>query len=406
MSCGKSELCIFDRATPQVVVENGKFEEIFPVNSIAGKSHADLEFNIVGSHTEYLDLNDTLLCVELKVVDDKGADYTVDAANTPSNYMFHTLWKDVILTLNTEKIEGGDNNYMHKALLDTILNYNTDTRNTNLTSIGYEGETARTANCNKSKTISLCGTLQLDFFDQPKYLIPGVNVNIKLKRNEPGFCIYSAALKPKIEYISARLLVRRVRVEPSVLMGHQLGLNARNAIYPIRQCKLVTYNVGKGLMSFNKDQIFGDVRMPKFILVTFQNHNKHYGAYTEKTGTYDHLKCTKISLTGATDYMESYEQDFESNYTTTYVQSMIRNLGHMDKNLNNAITMKSFKDLFPFFTFILAPDFDINQTQLPKQGNLRLEIKFAEALAESMIVLIYGIFDHEIQINKARTVLM
>ena len=85
---------------------------------------------------------------------------------------------------------------------------------------------------------------------------------------------------------------------------------------------------------------------------------------------------------------------------------MIRNLGHMDKNLNNSITLKSFKDSYPFFTFVLAPDFDFNQTQLPRQGNLRLEVKFAEALADSSNILIYGVFDHEIQINKNRTVLM
>ena len=89
------------------MVDNGKFEEIFPVNNIAGKTNADLEFNIIGSSTDYLHLNDTLLCLELKVVDDKGADYADDTTkNVVSNYLFHTLWKDIILTLNTEKIEG------------------------------------------------------------------------------------------------------------------------------------------------------------------------------------------------------------------------------------------------------------------------------------------------------------
>ena len=38
MSSGKTELSIFDRPTPQVVVEAGQFEEIFPVNSLSVNS--------------------------------------------------------------------------------------------------------------------------------------------------------------------------------------------------------------------------------------------------------------------------------------------------------------------------------------------------------------------------------
>ena len=70
-------------------------------------------------------------------------------------------------------------------------------------------------------------------------------------------------------------------------------------------------------------------------------------------------------------------------------------MGHLDKNLNNGITSTNFKDKYPFFTFVLAPDFDIFQTHLQKQGNLRLDIKFGMA-TESVNVLIYGIFDSSI----------
>ena len=65
MSCAKTELCIFDSALPQVVVDSTSFEEIYPINALEGKS--DIQFTIVGSNTDYLDLNDTLLSVSVKV---------------------------------------------------------------------------------------------------------------------------------------------------------------------------------------------------------------------------------------------------------------------------------------------------------------------------------------------------
>ena len=61
---------------------------------------------------------------------------------------------------------------------------------------------------------------------------------------------------------------------------------------------------------------------------------------------------------------------------------------------------------YRFFTFVLAPDFDINQSQLPAQGNLKLDIKFSKALDSSAKVIIYGVFESEIQISANRNVLV
>ena len=55
MACAKSELCIFDHALPQVVIENSVFEEIFPINTISGVNNSDIEFNIISSTSDYLD---------------------------------------------------------------------------------------------------------------------------------------------------------------------------------------------------------------------------------------------------------------------------------------------------------------------------------------------------------------
>jgi hypothetical protein len=405
MSCAKTELCIFDGPSPQVVVDSSCFEEIFPVNSITGSKDTDIQFNILASNTDYLDLNDTLLYVQVKVeIDGKNMEPGADV--TPTNYMFHTLFEDVILTLNNEKIEGGNKHYTHKALFDTILNLNADTKNTNLDSIGYnKDDSVRSKWISESKKFAMCGALQLDFFDQPKYLIPGVNVLLRLMRNKNSLSLISTKSKPKLYFTDARLYVRRVKVEPSVLMGHQIGLNTQNAIYPIRKTSFVRTTLPSGISNYYKEQIFPDSRLPKFIVVAFQSSSQYSGAYTESVATFKNMDVRSLSLMRSTDFRETYNQDFSNNYVTTYAQSIIRNMGFLDKNLNNGITLEDFKNLYPFFTFVLAPDFDIHQTQVPKQGNLRLDIKFNSPLTEPGELLIYGVFDGEIQINKSRMVI-
>ena len=407
MACAKSELCIFDTALPQVVVENACFQEIFPMNTINTGSSPDIEFNITASQTDYLDLNDTLLYVQIKVTDKDGKDLAKDADVTPAQFTFYSLFKDAILTLNSDRIEGGNGTYMYKALIENMITYACDVKDTNLGSVGYDTEADdRKKWIAESKTFEMCGPLQFDFFDQPKYLIPGVNVNIRLQRSKPGYSLNSKNAEFKLSFIDAKLLVRRVKVDPSVLMGHQVGLNTKNAIYPIRKTQLVRYTIAKGSSVFFKDQIFGDLRLPKFVLVTFQSTSQNIGAFTANCSLFKHFKATNITLSRNTDYRESYTQDFDKNsYTLSYVQSIIRNLGLLEKNLSVGISINDFKEFYPFFTFVLAPDFDIQTKQLPKQGNLQLDIKFAEALPESAVAIIYGIFDDEIQINKNRTII-
>ena len=156
-----------------------------------------------------------------------------------------------------------------------------------------------------------------------------------------------------------------------------------------------------------QDQIFGDVRLPKFVLVAFQDNTQYIGSYSADCSTFKHLNVTELTLSRGNDYSESYTQDFKADkYVTSYVTSIIRNMGLLDRNLNCGIDMIDFKDKYPFFTFVLAPDYDIHQTQLPKQGNLNLKITFGGGIEEAASLIIYGVFDSEIQINKNRTIIM
>jgi hypothetical protein len=246
--CGKSELCIFDRAMPQAVVDTASFEDIFPVNNISGNNSVDIEFNINGSNSEYFDLNDTLLFVKLKVTKADGKDLVEADDVRGTQYMFHTLFKDAILSFNNVIVEGGNNMYAPKAIIETIINYSNDTKDITLDPIGFDTVENLKKHIAKSKTYELCGSLQLDLFDQPKYLIPGVNVHLRLKRNIAKYSLVTptAAFEPILEILEARLIVRRSKVDQSVFIGHQLGLDRKNTCYPIGKTNIVQYSMGKG----------------------------------------------------------------------------------------------------------------------------------------------------------------
>ena len=187
---GKSELVLFDESNPpQVVVEQGIFCDINPVSGVDGPT---IEFIINGSHNEYLDLNDTILYLKLKVV--KAADGSkLDAGSKAytSNDLLNALFKDVSLSLNNKVVEGGSLlEYPYKATIESIFNFNEDARRLQLLPAGFSDETEERAKwIAESQMFELCGALRLNFLNQPKYLLANVDVKILLDRNKDSFSL-------------------------------------------------------------------------------------------------------------------------------------------------------------------------------------------------------------------------
>ena len=259
----------------------------------------------------------------------------------------------------------------------------------------------------------MAGSLRLDFFNQPKYLIPEINVRIRLQQAKPGFslCVESGTSMPQLQIKNAVLYVRRVKVNPSVLLGHQIGMLKDNAHYPYPKSQLISYAVPKGSLSYFKDNIFSTSRLPKFVVVGLVKAKAYSGGYGAEPFNFEHFNLTSLGLFRngqALPYREIYSPNFKENlFTRDYVMSIIQGTEHLDRNMNNAITMEMFsKGGYSLFTFNLTPDFCLAQAQMPRDGNLRLDMKFASPLEDSINVIVYGLFDAELQITKDKDIIL
>ena len=185
---GKTELKIFDDHPPQVVVEAGFFEDIHPRTSLDDSNV--IEFFIPASNVNYLDLNDTLLTLQLKIVKKDGTSLgTSDQKPVPSTYFMHSLFSNVSVSMNDVVIEGGSSLYPYKAAIESELCTNKESKATQLGPIGHGSRDERHKLVGNSSLIELAGALRLDFLNQPKYLIPGVNVRIVLTRSTADFAL-------------------------------------------------------------------------------------------------------------------------------------------------------------------------------------------------------------------------
>ena len=407
---GKSELRIFDQELAQVVVEAASFIDINPTTSLSENANT-IEFCINGSESEYLDMNDTVLYLRLHVTGADGKALATTSVVTPANYFMNALFKDVTLQLNDTVIEGGNQLYAYKSTFESIFGFSGETKRMQLRPMGYnDDEAARKKWILDKSQVELMGALRLDFLNQPKYLLPGVNVRIMMQRTSNKFALIHGGGDPQIKITQAKLYVRRVRVHPSLALAHNMGLATKNAIYAYNRGQMLSYSVSQGSLSHFNDNLFSTRLLPKFVVVAFVKASAYTGTELDSNPfNFEHFNVSSVGLFRdgqSLPYRELYEPNFkEGLYTREYLKSMVHCTQHLNTNLSNGISLDKFANGgYTFFTFNLTPDFDYNQRQMPRDGNLRLEIKFAEPLAKAINVLIYATFDSELQITKNREI--
>jgi len=73
----------------------------------------------------------------------------------------------------------------------------------------------------------------------------------------------------------------------------------------------------------------------------------------------------------------------------------------------NGISCDDYKDGYALYAFDLTADLgEDDHFNLVKHGNVRLALKFSEALAETLIVIAFAEFDNVIELDRDRNVLV
>lgn len=105
--CAKSELDIFAVPPTQTSVLQAEYIEYQPLTSIAG--NAPIEFSIIGTGENYIDLANVLLYVRAKIVRNNDANLQADSTVGPVNLMLHSMFSQVDVSLNDTLISSSTN---------------------------------------------------------------------------------------------------------------------------------------------------------------------------------------------------------------------------------------------------------------------------------------------------------
>lgn len=413
--CTKSELDLFEVPPTQISFENARIIDYFPLANI---DNGPIEFFISGSSDEYIDLSQTFLYVECEITPESGK----TPKDVPVNYFLHSMFSQVDVSLNETLISSSVNSYPYRCILETLLNYGSDAKNSHLAAAMYYKDTCanmdavdgsnigggiRNKIVTKGAKFSLYGRLHVDMFFQDRLLINNVNVRLKLNRSKDAFCIISDLTTSKLKITQAMLTVRKVKVNPKIMLAHATILEKSTIKYPIKRVELKSFTITQGLSAKILDNVsLGP--LPKKVVFGFVASNAFNGDFTLNPFNFQHFKLTKVSVSidGEDAPYSPVIMDFDKNLYAKAYYTLFNGLDRAGLDSGNEITPNDFAGGYAIFAFDLTPDMCTgDHFNLVRSGNLRISVTFGSSLQTNVNCVVYMEHENIIEINKNRNII-
>ncbi|KAF8790009.1 hypothetical protein HNY73_005097 [Argiope bruennichi] len=419
--CLKSELDLFSNVPVQLAIDSSAFTEIQLVASLSDTS--PIEFFISGNGDQYLDLAHTILHLQIKVVKKNGGNLATTDQVAPINYILNTLFSELSVFLNDRQVSN-QVNFSYRAFLDALLFSSKSAQEAMLTSALFYKDTSGQFNtmglnstnlgfrerqklAAESKALDLIGPLHMDIASQPRLLPNGVDVRIRLLKHKSEFALMSNSPDCKIVLQSASLFVRKVNVAPSIIIAQEKALEHGSMKLPIRRVDVRTFSLANGLQSITISNAFIGP-LPYRIICGFVANDALNGNLAKNPFNFSHYSLSYLSISDGNKMYPAkpYNPDFASDsYARSYL-SLFTNLNRYHNFQNININYIEYKNGYALHAIDLTPDFASNEshTSVNESGNISIDLKFKEALSETVSLVVYSEFRNTIEIDRSRSV--
>uniref|UniRef100_A0A1I8JIZ9 ascorbate ferrireductase (transmembrane) n=1 Tax=Macrostomum lignano TaxID=282301 RepID=A0A1I8JIZ9_9PLAT len=310
--------------------------------------------------------------------------------------------RNVIVSINQRVVSGGDQLYPYHAYFKALMS-SSDAQQLKLYPAGFlEPNSAaeeHTESHRESQWMEYAGPLFSDVFQCPVFLLSNLHLHIKLVPSDGAFAIRTpnannAAYRMEISH--SILHLRRVKVMPHISLAHEQGLTNQNALYPIERTEMQNFILPQGIQSKNIEG-FTHGKLPKFIMLAFVSHRAFNGHHHASPLQFQSFNLSRLALKKGGETVCHGAFTPENN-------SFVREYLHYLKSCQSASHTNSVPwipyQLFSNNTTVFAFDLTPEGAALwygQKEGNLRLEIRFQQALNEAVSLIAMCLYDSLIE---------
>ena len=132
-----NELLLFEPVMQQSYLQKQFARKFYPIEPITLGSL--IEFLLKNSQKLYLDLNNSRIMVQCRIVKTDGNPMPAnDACRTAAvNNLLHSLFKEVTVQFNNKTVSDSNNMYAFRAYIEKLLNLNKDIEKYRLNTEGW-----------------------------------------------------------------------------------------------------------------------------------------------------------------------------------------------------------------------------------------------------------------------------
>ncbi|KAK3084022.1 hypothetical protein FSP39_006904 [Pinctada imbricata] len=259
-----------------------------------------------------------------------------------------------------------------------------------------------------SKESEIEGVILEDIFSCSKYLINGVDLYLKLYRNNVSFVLLSAEdnRQYRIKINDAILKCMRVKVDPGIIIAHSKILENESARYQFLKSEVKTHVVAKDSNLMVWDIVWPNAT-PRIIVLGLIESSSLNGDLTKNPLYFDHFNCIEVGIyvNGESFPHRPFKTDFAKKLYSTAFQSLFTVCPSICKSKELVIDDQDFALGYSLYAFSLEPIyFDQEHVNLVKQANIRIEMRFGTPLTETVTCVAFAEFNEEITIDKTRDV--
>ena len=412
----KSELDIFATPPTQTSIESGATLCFRPISALSDT--APIEFLVTSSGDEYIDLAHTTLHIKAKVKPTTTLQANTAADFAPVNNWLHSIFSQVDVYLNQKCISPPSNNYAYRSYIENLLNYGDLAKKSHLTaSLWYadeagkfnadnEGRKKRKSFIDDQAEVELFSNLHCDIFNINKFMLNGVDLGIKLIKSKNEFNLMGDT-PGSVEIVEANLFVRKVKINPSILLAHARALTVTSAKYPINRVEIKTLTIGAGIQSKSIDNIFLG-QIPKRCIIGMVDSQGFNGSQKFNPFNFEHFNYNYLAI-----YIDSTQipakpltPNFKNKQYIRSYYTLFEGTGIHFSDTGNGISYEDYPEGYCLAVFDLTSDLSCNESHwnIIKSGTLRAEIRFDEPLAKTITFIIFAEFDNIIEVDKNRNI--
>lgn len=172
---------------------------------------------------------------------------------------------------------------------------------------------------------------------QSRFLMSQTDMVFRLLSAKPEFALIAAGGAGfKIKFESVSLHVHCMVLNPRIINGHAVGMNKRNALYPLSHSESITFTNSREQKGHVKDRLF-PLQPHKFLLIDIVANDAYNGHYRKNPFHFQHFDLNKITLyrVGKSIPGRPFTTDFDNwHYSRSYANTM-HTLGHYNMDDTN-----------------------------------------------------------------------